>query len=142
MRKATWRWAKQTTAPRTLTPPWCGSSGPSPAQPPRLKLKQLLALQPDQPEALAELGQISLQARNYPQAETHFNAALRLDADNYLANFGLLQLYARTADPRRDQQSQRFDQIKSKKDERDLKMMRAIELRPDTGPDHHDTQSN
>jgi len=106
------------------------------------QLKQLLALQPDQPEALAELGQISLQARNYPQAETHFNAALRLDADNYLANFGLLQLYARTADPRRDQQSQRFDQIKSKKDERDLKMMRAIEMRPDTGPDHHDTQSN
>ena len=103
-------------------------------------LKQLLALYPNQPEALAELGQISLQARDYPQAESDFNAALRIDADNYIANFGLLQLYARTGDPRRDQQSQRFDQVKNKKDERDLQMMRAIELRPDGDPGGHDTQ--
>jgi tetratricopeptide (TPR) repeat protein len=103
-------------------------------------LKQLLALRPNQPEALAELGQISLQARDYPQAESDFNAALRIDADNYIANFGLLQLYARTGDPRRDQQSRRFDQVKNKKDERDLQMMRAIELRPDGDPDRRDTQ--
>ena len=106
------------------------------------QLKQLLALHPNQPQALAELGQISLQARDYPQAESDFNAALRVDADNYIANFGLLQLFARIGDPRRDQQSQRFDQIKNKKDERDLQMMRAIELRPENDPNHHDTQSN
>lgn len=102
-------------------------------------LKQLLALQPNQPEALAELGQISLQARDYPQAEADFNAALRIDADNYIANFGLLQLYARTDDPRRDQQSRRFDEVKSKKDERDLQMMRVIELRPVGGQDRDNT---
>lgn len=104
-------------------------------------LKQLLAVEPNQPEALAELGQISLQAHDNTQAESDFNRALRAEPDNYIANFGLLQLYARTGDPRRDQQSQRFDQIKNKKDERDMQMMRAIELRPDGDPDRHDTNS-
>jgi len=104
-------------------------------------LKQVLSAQPDQPEALAELGQISLQARDNPHAEAYFTAALHTDPDNYIANFGLLQLYARTRDPRRDQQSQRFDQIKNKKDERNLQMMRAIELRPDGDPDRHDANS-
>lgn len=103
------------------------------------ELKQSLALRPDQPDALAELGQISVQARDYPQAAADFEQALGLDSDNYAANFGLLELYARTGDARRDQQSQRFDQIKNKKEERDRQMMRVIEIRPDGDPDHHDT---
>jgi len=103
------------------------------------ELKQSLALRPDQPDALAELGQISVQARDFSQAAGYFERALRADPDNYTANFGLLQLYARTGDSRRDQQSQRFDQIKNKKEERDRQMMRVIEIRPDGDPDRHDT---
>jgi len=94
------------------------------------ELKESLALRPNQPEPLAELGQLSLQARGFEQAASYFDQALRQDPDNYTANFGLLQLYARTGDPRRDQQSHRFDEIKNLKEERDREMMRVIEIRP------------
>jgi tetratricopeptide (TPR) repeat protein len=103
------------------------------------ELKQSLALRPDQPDALAELGQIGVQARDFSQAAGYFEQALRADPDNYAANFGLLQLYARTGDSRRDRQSQCFDQIKNKKEERDRQMMRVIEIRPDGDPDRRDT---
>lgn len=95
------------------------------------ELKEFLALRPDQPDALEELSQISLQARDYAQAANLFDAALRGDPENYAANFRLLQLYARSGDTRRDQQSQKFDGIKDQKEERDNQMMRAIESRPD-----------
>jgi tetratricopeptide (TPR) repeat protein len=100
------------------------------------ELKQSLALQPDRSDALAELGQMSVQARDFSQAAAYFERALRVDPDNYEANFGLLQLYARTGDSRRDQQSQRFDKIRDKKQEQDRLMLRAIEIRPDGDPDH------
>jgi Flp pilus assembly protein TadD len=93
------------------------------------QLKQSLALKPDQPDALAELGEISLQTHDYAQAATYFDQALRHDPDNYVANFGLLQLYARTGDARREQQSHRFDEIKNLKEERDRQMMRSLEIR-------------
>lgn len=95
------------------------------------ELNESLTLQPNQPDALAELGQINLAAHKFQQAEDNFGRALRNDPDNYAANFGLLQLYARTGDARREQQSRRFDEIKNLRDERDRQMMRAIEIRPD-----------
>ncbi len=99
------------------------------------ELNKSLALHPQQADTLSELGQISLQQRDFKQASTRFEEALRLDPDNYTANFGLLQLYARTGDPRREQQSQRFDQIKDMKEEQDRQMMRMIQInRNDAGP--------
>ena len=94
------------------------------------ELKQSLALEPSQADALAELGQISVQRHDFSQADTYLNQALHQDPDNYAANFGLLQLYARTGDARREQQSRRFDEIKTMRDERERQMMRAIEIRP------------
>jgi Tfp pilus assembly protein PilF len=94
------------------------------------ELKQSLAVRPDQPDTLAELGQIYLQNREFNQASSYFDRALRKDPDNYGANFGLLQLYARTGDARRDQQAHRFEQIKDMKQEQEKEMMRAIEIRP------------
>lgn len=94
------------------------------------ELKQVLALHPGHPDSLAELGQICVQNRDFSQASTYFEQALHADPDNYAANFGLLQLYARTADPRRDQQSRRFDQIKNMQQEQEKEMMRVIEIRP------------
>ncbi len=99
------------------------------------ELKKSLAIEGDQPDALAELGQISAQNRDFPQASSYFEQALRKDPENYAANFGLLQLYARTRDPRREQQSRRFDELKNKKEEQDKQMMRMIETRPDASPD-------
>jgi hypothetical protein len=48
----------------------------------------------------------------------------------------LLQLYARTGDPRREQQSKRFDEIKGKDEEHYQEMMRTIALRPEKLPDN------
>jgi tetratricopeptide (TPR) repeat protein len=95
-------------------------------------LKQSLALRPDQPDVLAELGQIYTFNRDYPRAAPTLERAVQLDPDNYAANFGLLQLYARTGDARREQQSKHFEEIKDKKDEHDREMMRVIEFRPDS----------
>jgi tetratricopeptide (TPR) repeat protein len=93
------------------------------------QLKQSLAIEPDRPDTLAELGEINLQARDFVQAAAYFDQALHHDPDNYVANFGLLQLYARTGDSRREQQSHRFDEIKNQKEERDHQMMRSLEIR-------------
>lgn len=96
-------------------------------------LKQSLAAKADQPDVLAELGQICLTQRNYPQATTYLDRAVALDKDNYAANFGLLELYARTSDPRRQQQSARFDAIKDKREQWDRDMMRVLEIHKDGG---------
>lgn len=94
-------------------------------------LKQSLALRPDQPDVLAELGQIYVFNRDFPRAAPALERAAQLDPDNYAANFGLLQLYARTGDARREHQSKHFDEIKDEKDRRDRDMLRVIEIRPD-----------
>ncbi len=65
-----------------------------------------------------------------------------MDPDSYAANFGLLLLYARTNDARREQQSKRFEEIKNKKEERDRQMKRVIEIRRDGEPDHLDGRPN
>jgi len=98
------------------------------------ELKQSLTQRPDQADTLAELGQISVTKREFSQASNYLDRAVKLDPDNYGANFGLLQLYARTGDPRRDQQSKRFDEIKKEKEEQNRETMRAIEIRPSESP--------
>jgi Flp pilus assembly protein TadD len=99
------------------------------------EFKQSLSMRGDSADVLAELGQVYLANHNYSEATSCFERAIQLDLDNYAANFGLLQLYARTGDQRRDRQSKRFDEIKDKREQRDREMMRAIEIRRDTGSD-------
>jgi tetratricopeptide (TPR) repeat protein len=101
----------------------------------RHELEQANTLAPDRPDVLGELGQVSIASHDYPQAQAYLDRAVSQDPENYGANFGLLQLYARTADPRREQQSKRFDEIKSKDEETYQDMMRTIELRPEKLPD-------
>jgi Flp pilus assembly protein TadD len=103
-----------------------------------VELKKALALRPGNADTLAELGQVSLARRDFGPAETYFLEALRKDADNYAANFGLLQLYARTGDTRREEQSHRFDEVKKIRDDRDQQMMRAIDVRPGGTPAPHE----
>ena len=106
------------------------------------ELKQSIALRPQQPDALAELGQISTAKREFSEAAKQFAEALRMDPDSYPANFGLLLLYARTNDARREQQTKRFEEIKNKREERDRQMKRVIEIRRDGEPDHLDGRPN
>lgn len=99
------------------------------------QLMQSAALKPDQPEVLAELGQVYAQMKKYAEAEKMLARAVALDADSYPGNFGLLQLYARTGDPRRGEQSKRFDAIKGKSEEQYREMMRVIEIHPQCKPE-------
>jgi tetratricopeptide (TPR) repeat protein len=99
------------------------------------QLTQSAALKPDQPEVLAELGQVYAQMKKYPEAEKMLDKAVALDADSYPGNFGLLQLYVRTGDPRREEQSKRFDAIKGKSEEQYREMMRVIEIHPQGKPE-------
>jgi tetratricopeptide (TPR) repeat protein len=98
-------------------------------------LKQSLAARADQPDVLAELGQICIAQKNYAQASSYLDRAVHLDRDNYAANFGLLELYARTGDPRRSDQAKRFDEVKDKREQWDRNTMRILEIRRDAGAD-------
>ena len=94
-------------------------------------LKESLRLHPDQASVLSELGQIAVGERNNAEASAYLDRALQLDPDNYGGNYGLMLLYARTHDPRQEQQAKRFEEVKGKKDARDLEMLRTFEIRPD-----------
>jgi tetratricopeptide (TPR) repeat protein len=92
------------------------------------ELQESEGLKPDQPDVLAELGQIYIQLKKYPDAERQLDKAIAVDPDNYAANFGLLQLYARTGDSRRADQSKRFDALKDRNEQQSREMMRVIEI--------------
>jgi Flp pilus assembly protein TadD len=102
----------------------------------RHELERANALAPNRPDVLGELGQVFVATHEYREAQTYLDRALARDPENYGANFGLLQLYARTADPRREEQSKRFDGIKSKDEEHYQEMMRIINVRPVRLPDN------
>jgi uncharacterized protein HemY len=99
------------------------------------ELEQANKLNPNRPDILGELGQVFTASHEYGEAKTYLDRAVALDPENYGANFGLLQLYARTGDPRREEQSKRFDNIKSKDEEHYQEMMRIIDVRPESSPD-------
>lgn len=88
-------------------------------------------LKPDQPEVLAELGQIYVQLKRFEEARAELLRALKIDANNYAANFGLLQLYVRTDDPRRAEQTKRFEAVKDQGEQESREMMRVIEVSRD-----------
>jgi tetratricopeptide (TPR) repeat protein len=93
------------------------------------ELEQANTLNPERPDVLAELGQVFIAIHEYREAQSYLDRAVAQDPENYGANFGLLQLYARIGDPRRKEQSKRFDEIKSKDDEHYQEMMRVIDVR-------------
>ena len=94
------------------------------------QLTKSVGLNPNQPDVLAELGQVYLQMKLYVDAKKQLDRAVALDANNYSANFGLLQLYARIGDSRREDQSKRFDEIKQEYQDDLRETMRVIEARP------------
>ncbi len=99
------------------------------------ELEQANSLAPERPDVLGELGQVFIASHEYSEAQTYLDRAVAHDPENYGANFGLLQLYARTGDPRREEQAKRFEEIKSKDEQHYQEMMRIISVRPETLPD-------
>jgi tetratricopeptide (TPR) repeat protein len=98
------------------------------------ELEQANTLAQDRPDILAELGQASIAVHDYSRAQTLLDRALTRDPENYAANFALLQLYARTGDSRREEQSRRFDEVNVHDEEAVREMMRTIDLRPEKTP--------
>lgn len=94
------------------------------------QLNQAEALRPDNAAVFAELGQTYIQMRKYPEAQKQLEHALTLDANNYVANFALMQLYAQTRDPRLGAQQKRFSEIKQENQNQYRDEMRVIEARP------------
>jgi thioredoxin-like negative regulator of GroEL len=66
--------------------------------------------------------------KKYGDAEKQLDRAIELEPNNYAANFGLLQLYARIGDSRREEQSKRFDAIKQGNEEQLRDTLRVIEV--------------
>jgi tetratricopeptide (TPR) repeat protein len=95
------------------------------------EFEEALRVSPNQPNILAELGRVALLQHNNEEAARYLNQALQVDPDNYLANYGLMQLYARTKDPRKEKQEERFNQVKDKQDQQELQSRRLFEIRRD-----------
>ena len=88
-----------------------------------------LHLKPENADGYAELGQCFIQQKNYAQAGQSLQQALKIDADNYAANFNLLTLYSRTKDKREAEQANKFEAVKNKRNEQMQDFLRTIEVR-------------
>ena len=86
--------------------------------------------QPENPDALAQMGNYYLLRRDYGGAETPIRHALKIDPEHYSANFYLLTLYTRTGDARREEQAKRFEDLKTALAERAQELLRIVEVRP------------
>lgn len=94
-------------------------------------LQRSEAINGSDPETHAELGMLALERHEMVPAEKELDRAVALDHDNYTANYGLLQLYAQTKDPRRPEQLRRFEEIKAQTEELNRQAMRVVEIRRD-----------
>jgi tetratricopeptide (TPR) repeat protein len=93
-------------------------------------LKIALQRRPDYPDALAELGHFYLIQKNYLAAEMQLRRALALNADHLLANFYLDTLYARTNDPRRQEQSKHYADLLKQGEEKSDEFLRMVTVQP------------
>lgn len=91
-----------------------------------------LALQarPDYADAYAELGLVHLKQKEYAPAEEALERALKLNPASYAANLNLMVLYQRTRNPKAEEQSKRFEQLKEDRAKRAKEFLRTIEVRP------------
>lgn len=81
-------------------------------------------------DAYSELGQIQMRRRELGLAEKAFQRSIEIDPDNYLANLNLMVVYQRTNDPRQKAQTERFEEVKKKRSEREQLFLRKIEIQP------------
>jgi tetratricopeptide (TPR) repeat protein len=94
------------------------------------QLQMAIKVHPNYADAWAEMGLVHLKQKNYHQAQQELQKALALNPDNYPANLNLLMLYQRTKDPKADEQSKRFDQVRQERAQRVKDFLRTIEVRP------------
>jgi tetratricopeptide (TPR) repeat protein len=93
-------------------------------------VQKALAANPSYADAHAELGLLYLRKHEPERAEQALGRCLELDPDNYLGNYHLLMLYQRTKDARERVQSERFEELKQRKEVAADEFRRVIEVRP------------
>ncbi len=89
-----------------------------------------LEANPDNANALVELGQLEMRAKNLAAAEKALQRAVELEPDSIQANMHLLRLFQVTRDPRAESQQKRFDEASKKRADREVSLLRTIEVRP------------
>jgi tetratricopeptide (TPR) repeat protein len=92
--------------------------------------EQAVAANPDYADAHAEIGFLYIRKRAPEKAAAALARCLELDPDNYLGNYHLLMLYQRTKDTREAAQSERFEELKKRREEAADEFRRVIEVRP------------
>jgi tetratricopeptide (TPR) repeat protein len=96
----------------------------------RREVEETLRLDAGLADAWAELGLIQTRSAEYDAARASLAKALAIDPDHYLAAVNLATLYARTKDPRREEQAARVEALGKKRDERAQEFLRIIKAVP------------
>lgn len=94
----------------------------------RLQIARALETNPTYPDALAEQGLIQTRLGQFEAAERSLQAALAGDPENYAATVNLATLYARTRDPRRDEQKARLDALQDKRAAAAQEFLRIVQV--------------
>ncbi len=85
---------------------------------------------PSYADPWSELGLLYLRLGQPEKAAEALERCLKLDPEHYLGNLHLLMLYAQTHDPREPEQRRRFDEIRTRRNEKGTDFLRPIEVRP------------
>jgi len=93
-------------------------------------LKLALQARPNYADAYAEIGIVQMKQKEYAPAEEALEKALKLSPDGYAANLNLLILYQRTKNPKAEEQSKRFEQLKEERAQHAMEFLRTIEVKP------------
>lgn len=96
----------------------------------RREVERALQLNATVADAWAELGLIQTRTGDYESAGRSLEKALALEPDHYAASVNLATLYARTRDPRRDEQAARVKALIEKREARAQEFLRIIKVVP------------
>ncbi|HEY8549143.1 MAG TPA: tetratricopeptide repeat protein [Vicinamibacterales bacterium] len=96
----------------------------------RRELDRALTLQPQLAEAWAELGLVQMRQDDVDAAQRSLDRALAIDPDNYEATMNLATLYARTRDPRREEQAARLAALQQARAARAQEFLRIVQVVP------------
>ncbi|HSD65828.1 MAG TPA: tetratricopeptide repeat protein [Vicinamibacteria bacterium] len=78
----------------------------------------------------SELGLLYLRLGQPEKAAEALERCLKLDPEHYLGNLHLMMLYSQTRDSREPAQRRRFEEIRTRRDEKGTDFLRPIEVRP------------
>lgn len=94
----------------------------------REEIERALTADPEYADAWSELGYFQTRSGEYGAAEQSLMKALARDPENYSATVNLAALYARTRDPRREEQAARLAALQEKRSLAAQEFLRIIQV--------------